>query len=158
AASDATWEWNGIDWKRRTPRKAYRATGKALAYDSVRGFTIEYAGRPGTLLWDGKDWSAVPGPLERDPSRYAIDFDPVRGRAVLFGGSSKGAALDVTCEFDGRGWSVLSLEKRPGARWDASMSYDAARGRMVLFGGRDRSGVLGDTWEMESPRVGVFGA
>jgi hypothetical protein len=73
-----------------------------------------------------------------------MDFDHIRGRAVLFGGYD-GNNLSDTWEWDGANWTQVA-SSGPAPRSDHAMAWDAARGRMVLFSGWL---VGADTWEWD---------
>ncbi|HXI03308.1 MAG TPA: kelch repeat-containing protein [Candidatus Saccharimonadales bacterium] len=153
-----TWEWDGTQWSERTP-----ATGPpdrwnpALAYDSLRGVTVMYAGSNAarfygdTWEWDGTQWTQrTPSTTPGYRSRHAMAYDSVRGITVMFGGEY-GALLDDTWEWNGVSWTQLVPSSRPPARRFHAMAFDPARGVTVLFGGSPDfgSGLLGDTWEWD---------
>jgi hypothetical protein len=83
----------------------------------------------------------------------SLAYDPVRSRAVLFGGfggwiGSGFMSHNDTWEWDGRDWQEMKPGHSPSPRIDASMAYDEKHGVMVLFGGEDKSEsyMLDDTW------------
>ncbi|MGK0153977.1 MAG: hypothetical protein ACI9SE_000927 [Neolewinella sp.] len=96
----------------------------------------------------GPDWGQVT--TASNPSgRYyhAMAYDSVRGKVVMFGGSSPTAsANNETWEFDGANWAQVSTVSSPSTREGHTMSYDSARGKVVLFGGFP---ALDDTWEYD---------
>ena len=99
-----------------------------------------------TWEWDGAAWTQV-GPSE-PPPRYGhtLEYDPVRGETVLFGGA--GVPGD-TWAWDGQSWQRRASEG-PGARGWARTTFDSTRQRLVLFGGLSPSNSpLGDTWEWD---------
>jgi len=82
-----------------------------------------------------------------------IAFDPVRQKAVLFGGISRWlgsgyVSNNDTWEWDGQDWAEIQPANRPPLRSGHAMAYDEANGVMVLFGGEDKSGklMMNDTW------------
>lgn len=86
----------------------------------------------------------------------AMAFDPVRGKTVLFGGSSPDRG---TWEWDGHYWTQVS-DMGPALRREFGMAWDNALQRVMLFGGAEvvaDPGVnespnpvpLGDTWEWD---------
>jgi hypothetical protein len=117
------------------------------------GFTLA----SGTLddTWEypnsaGTGWSQR-GPTTIPPRRHsaAMTYDPVRKRAILFGGANPiVGALGDTWEYDGANWSQPTATGAPPARTNAAMAFDQRRNVAVLFGGHTQSGtVLGDHWE-----------
>ena len=77
---------------------------------------------------------------------FAMAYDPVSQRVVLFGGYDASTYLSETWTFDGSTWAQATPTLSPPPRAAASMAYDAVSGRLVLFGGFDGNGYLGDTW------------
>lgn len=158
---DTTLEFDGTTWQEITPanRPAAR-TGALMAYDATRGVIIMVGGgivgAPDSAgsVWeyDGTTWTRkVPaGAVPTYVSHMAFAYDPVRSRAMLYGGlNSSQVALDELWLWDGTGWSLYT-DVTPPARLNASIVYDG-RGRMMLFGGRTGPSsstdvVLGDTW------------
>ena len=97
-------------------------------------------------------------PPQRSGAAFA--FDPVRRRAVLFGGrlAQTSQLVNETWEFDGSTWSQRTLTGTlPPSRAMASMAFDPLRGVLVMVGGSDgRSasagtqlspGFFSDVWE-----------
>lgn len=124
-----TWEWDGTSWHR------------AVAGNGVVGTATTS--------------SCTVGPSSVPAQRYvtAMDYDPARGRTVLFGGSTGGCAYDDTWEYDAAGWHQVRVNGdtnvNPGYRSSEGMAFDAARGRTLLFGGCYGGSALGDTWEWD---------
>jgi hypothetical protein len=99
-------------------------------------------------------WQQI-NPLHSPGQRasMALGYDPIRQRAVLFGGYGGwlGSGFDVkndTWEWDGTDWHEMKPEHSPSPRQGASMAYDQEHGTMILFGGEDKSGnyMYNDTW------------
>jgi hypothetical protein len=90
-------------------------------------------------------------PAQSPPARTfaATSYDSSRDRVVLFGGSTSGANLDDTWEWDGTTWTQQAPATSPPALAGAAMAYDAALGRSVLFGGSSPTGNSSDTWEWD---------
>lgn len=109
---------------------------------------IVLVGNSGHHLFDGRDFTAVAGPV---PGRFAaaMAYDQARDRVVLFGGSAIGnnAALGDTWEFDGSRWAQRSPTNAPSARASATLTYDRRRQVSVLVGGFVGGLGQGDTWE-----------
>src|SRR5262249_33331363 len=157
-----TWEWDGSSWSLHTP-----VTGPAmrespsLAYDSLRARTVLFGGDSGpigtfrcfadTWEWDGGSWF-LQTPATVPPARtaQALTFDPVFGRAVMFGGSDASPAiLADTWVWDGFDWSLRAPATAPPGRFGHALAFDVARARAVLFGGAAVGQVLADTWEWD---------
>jgi hypothetical protein len=91
--------------------------------------------------------AAATTPPARESSGLA--YDPVRRRAVLFGGTGS-STLNDTWEFDGTDWALRSPANRPSVRRAFGFAQDTGRGRAVLFGGSTGTGSwLADTWEWD---------
>ncbi|MFN8483978.1 MAG: kelch repeat-containing protein [Anaerolineae bacterium] len=100
------------------------------------------------------DWflTSATGPAPR--VGFALAYDSVRQRVVLFGGhtfvSGNNVFLNDTWEYDGTSWTRINTAASPGARRGFQMVYDAARQRMVIWGGYFGDSVYGnDTWEYD---------
>lgn len=156
-----TWENDGTQWLLRgnvgptgVPGSGY---SMQAVYDSQRQRTVAVRGdspsnQTTTWEWNGTVWqqrtSVVTPPGRFD---FALAYDSLRGRTVLFGGrSGQFGAMSDTWEWDGTNWAQRSTGGPP-PRLAHAMAFDSARGRTVLFGGhRDISSFtaqFGDTWE-----------
>ena len=141
--SNATWGWDGDEWMLLSCQGP-AGRGIALAYDSVRDRVVTVAGgtvRSETWEWDGELWTVrtSDGPSPRHD--YALSFDPVRARVVLFGGSAA-EPLGDTWEWDGDSWQLMAETGPPPAQ-KACMSYFAGDlRRTVLL-------VNGETWQWD---------
>lgn len=85
------------------------------------------------------------------PRRALHGFDSVRGRTVLFGGTTiNGISLGDTWEWTGATW-IQALEFGPLPRLGAAMSFDGTKN--ILFGGTfsltGPQNRLGDTWSWD---------
>jgi hypothetical protein len=163
-----TWEWDGSAWTQltadgSTASPAGRLFG-AMSYDAARGVLVLFGGA-GTGLatlndtweWNGTAWSEVTAngaagsPVARNG--HALAYDAARGVTLLFGGAlSSGTTMNDTWEWNGTGWSQLTLNGAAGsplARDGSAMAYEAARGVTLLVGGQaSTSGPnYNDTWE-----------
>lgn len=165
--SDDTWVWDAAGWTQRFPATVPPARhGHSMAFDSLRGVFVLFGGSPGSLttwlpdladLWEynGTTWtqrSFQTGPSGRKDA--AMTFDRVRGRVVMFGGTSNGSVIqqaDAHWEWDGNAWTRHSFV--PPARTTANLVYDRNRNRTVLFGGlgtcQSSCPTFGDTWEFD---------
>jgi len=92
--------------------------------------------------WTLKFPAASPSAREQ----FAMAYDAIHGRVVLFGGFTGSSYLGDTWVWNGTTWALQTPAASPTARYGASMAYDAARGKVVLFGGDGPSGYLNDTW------------
>jgi hypothetical protein len=133
----------------------------AMAYDAGNQRVVLFGGLDAsqrvlddTWEWDGisANWLEL-DPALRPPARCcaAMDYDPVSGNTVLFGGSGASATmLGDTWTWDGSTWTAANPPTSPPARDGASMVYDAARGAILLFGGLGADGgLLSDTWSWD---------
>jgi hypothetical protein len=169
-ASD-TWEFDGTNWIQRagsscTGSECYICssatcpsgrTNYSASYDSVRGKTVLFGGRPGTGLlndtweWDGSDWFQKTSTVPSGRARYGLAHDSARGKTVLFGGYNADTIPRVqndTWEWVTTDWKQKS-SGTPSGREGIRLSYDSARGRVVMFGGNLESGRANDTWEFD---------
>jgi len=142
-ALGGTWEYDGNTWiqyllaSEPSPR-----IGASLAYDSARGVTVLFGGRPNssgpfsneTWEWNGSSWTQrmVAGPPAR--SEAGMAYDPVRGKTVLFGGWNSSTLITDTWEWDGSSWTQLPITG-PKAGWSGGLVYDTKRQAIVAFGG-----------------------
>jgi hypothetical protein len=107
----------------------------------------------------GRRGGWVPLQPEHSPGRRgnsALAYDPVRQRAVLFGGISNWLGSNFlfendTWEWDGQDWIEMHPQTVPPARAGHMMAFDEKRGVVVMFGGEDKTGAyaLSDTWEWD---------
>jgi len=159
------WEWDGEmgSWTERTlgsDRPSAR-TGPQMVYDSVRGRIFLFGGTDSSYLYkqDSWEWDGAGGiwtdrtPIGAKPSArqgFAITYDSVRGRVVLFGGYDGSYRQDIW-EWDGAAgtWTERTAAgTKPSSRC-GGLAYDSARQRVVLFGGYDGSSRKQDTWEWD---------
>lgn len=108
-----------------------------------------------TGLWALASDSASPNPGTL--ADHAMAYDSLRGRVVLFGGTSVGLPpgqliLGETWEWDGTTWKRMA-NTGPSPRYGHALAYDSRRQRVVLFGGQTSVGgsdrYLDDTWEWD---------
>src|SRR5216684_1018433 len=101
-------------------------------------------------------------PTQAPPGRAyaAMTDDSLRGRTVLFGGSSNASSnFGDTWEWDGINWTQRIPSTSPPGLVGAAMVYDTARSRSVLFGGGLTAGLApaatwewdGSTWTLRAP-------
>lgn len=65
----------------------------------------------------------------------AVVSDPLRKRALLFGGLTSGGVRNDTLEWDGVGWTRRTPSVIPDPRYSAAIAYDSVRRRVIMFGG-----------------------
>jgi hypothetical protein len=130
----------------------------AMVYDAARGVTVLFGGYRGgvgfngeTWEWDGKSWTQVTvnGPSPDARGNFGFVYDPVRQKAVLFGGFNSVAYGD-TWEYDSASdtWTQLFPANVPPARFNHAMAYDEARSEIIMHGGFSSSR-YGDTWSFD---------
>lgn len=83
-------------------------------------------------------------------TNFAMAYDAVRGRVVLFGGRGADRVLNDTWIYDGNKWFEIAGPSPP-PRAEHALAYDAQRDRIVLYGGcglaeTDR---FADTWTFD---------
>ena len=155
-----TWSWNGGDWAPLTASGPPGGVRPRLAYLSGAnlverfGDCIESHDR-NLYGFDGHQWSPRPAAGIWPPALCipSLAGDSVRHQLVLFGGNL-GTGVSPppadTWAYAGNGWSRLSPNQSPPARYDAPMVYDTDHHVMVLFGGQGltqgQTGPLNDTW------------
>lgn len=97
-----TWEWDGAGWSLRASSGVPGFTERiAMVYDPGRARVVRYDGNfvtSQTWLWDGNSWAPLGGPQPPPRYNYAMAFDTLRGRAVLFGGHDSGGLRGDTWE------------------------------------------------------------
>lgn len=156
-----TWEWDGHSWRQTKVVGPSPRAEAAIAFDGKRGRMVLFGGhnRSGiagsrlgdTWEWDGKKWieMKVTGPTHRNGA--AMVYDSVRGKIVLFGGSTAESVSGETWEWDGKQWTQNQAALVQG-RFNCVMAYDSARQKVIRFGGRYAGKPIGDTWEYDSKR------
>jgi hypothetical protein len=142
-------------------------SGHGAIYDPVRDRMIVFGGYRDTSprylndVWSlslagTPTWTAL-APVGTPPSGRAdvgAIYDPVRDRAIVFGGFSSTAPNyrnDVwSLSLAGTPtWTALApVGTPPGGRHSLSAIYDPARDRMVVFGGSGSGGPFNDAWSL----------
>ena len=138
-------EWSQLVPAGASPKPRY---GHAAVYDPAGDRIVMLGGSDGdSLLADAWALSlADPQWTELDPSgtgpsaryRHSAVYDPVLGRAVVFGGSDPNRENDLwALALDGTpAWSELIDLGTPIYRLGHTAIYDPLRDRMVVFGGQ----------------------
>jgi hypothetical protein len=164
-----TWEWDGQQWHDVSPRvgTSPARASHAMAYDPVGERVLLFGGddagfdRPeDTWAWNGEAWQELSPAGDSPPSRadHAMAYDPVRQRAVVFGGIGPfGVLLDDTWVWDGERWHDVSHVGSPPGRFWHAMASDRARERVVMFGGSSSGSslVAADTWRWRGDFWGI---
>lgn len=155
---DDTWEWDGRRWVQLKVAGPPPRAEAAMAFDSRRGRVVLFGGynRSGegrkrlgdTWEWDGKRWIQIKvmGPTPRNGAAQV--YDRVRGKIILFGGSTEAAVSGETWEWDGKQW-VENRAALTEGRFNCVLAYDDARQKVIRFGGRYGGKPFGDTWEYD---------
>lgn len=144
------WSWDGTAW-RVVSLGGPRRSRAAVAWDTARDRLVVYGGTEtqddgsaiatvDTWEWDGVSWTqrAVAGPPRRRD--MAGGFDPVRQRAVVYGGFEDGnpdAALYDTWEWDGATWVRAATTSPASARFEqpSNAVHSASHGGLVVVAG-----------------------
>jgi len=159
-----TWDLQG-GWVVADACGPLRRTRGGMVWDEATQSTLMFGGlTPGGVFvndlwqWDGSRWTEfVVGSGVRPAPRgaFAMAYDRVRGRVVVYGGASDpvmGVPLfDDTWEWDGNMWEKRDVPG-PSARSGSCMAFDEVSSTTILFGGRgdDEFGtLLDDTWRWD---------
>lgn len=140
-------------------------SGHGAIYDPLRDRMVICAGRDTTgiaslgailrgdawaLAFPGNTWTPVPQ-LAR--SGAGVAWDPLRDRALVFGGNNAGQDLaDVWAAplVGGAPWTpVATAGTAPSARQRTSVAYDILRDRLLVFGGTTAAGACNnELWQL----------
>jgi hypothetical protein len=145
-----THEWSGQSWELRAVDGPAPARDARMVFDDVRRVCVLVTPSNQTWEWDGQAWSMKAlGGIVPMRSRFALAYDAVRERTVLFGGRqivSGSLCLQDTWEWDGQMWTQVAYSGPP-PRERHAMTFDAARQRVMLHGGACASAApMGDSW------------
>jgi cysteine-rich repeat protein len=151
-----TWEFAAGQWTQRIATGLTDSpvgSNPTMVYNPTLGKMVLFSGYGGMNdTWTYQDgvWTKVPTG-GAPPSRYyyAMTFDPIRGKVVMFGGVSATVFGD-TWEFDGSNWHRIVSLQSPPQRYNSSMQFDAGRGVTTLVGGVNSKIVLSDTWDLDA--------
>ncbi len=117
-----------------------------LAFDNRRGRMVRVDGSVFTATfatweWIGNAWSLRKTAHQPPPrSDFAMGYDEVRHRVVLFGGRTEyslnyTSLLDDTWEYDGIDWVQLQPIQRPTRQAYGWLGHDSANNKLFLCGG-----------------------
>ena len=167
-----TWQYDTLTntWTELAPIVSPPARDSSgMVYDASIGRILLFGGYSNganlndTWAYDAaaNTWTQL-NPQVSPPGRYgyAMDFDAVTGRTVIFGGgiypvnSSPNNFLNDTWTYDSIAdtWIQIVSVNIPGRREFANMSYDSATGQLVLFGGINNNNnpkSYDDTWTLD---------
>ncbi|HKU69009.1 MAG TPA: kelch repeat-containing protein [Candidatus Baltobacteraceae bacterium] len=155
-----TWTWDASRWSRQFPHSAPSPrTGAAMAYDPASGNIVLFGGDPSSTIgylndtwtWNGSRWTLVQTPVAPPPrTRASLEYDPVTGTLILFGGLGTTDFLADTWSWNGTAWRQIATTASPPGRYDASLAYYGPGKQLVLFGGLTMGAALvGDTWTFD---------
>lgn len=113
-------------------------------------------------LWafsvDTREWRELSPAGDKPPARFGhtLNYDPVRGRLLLFGGQSTGFFSDLWAyDIAGNRWSQLAPDAAgPSRRYGHSAVYDSARDRLIVSHGFTDRGRFDDTWAFNLAQPG----
>lgn len=128
-----------------------------LAFDAHRERMVRVDGHGHgdvffTWEWLGDDWS-LRRTATRPPARaqFALGFDPLRRRVVLFGGQTLVGLLNDTWEYDGIDWVQVTPAASPPPLASAWLGFDHVRNQLLLCGGGGAWHYDGATWTAAAP-------
>lgn len=140
-------------WRQvRTPTRPPVHADHSMVFDAARGVTVLFGGddlsgaRNETWEYDGTQWTRRFPTLSPSPRiAFAMGYDPVRQRVVLFGGLTYhgGSFLGDTWEYDGQTWTLKPVGVAPTPRAGTELAFDYTRNELFLFGGENAGD---DTW------------
>lgn len=161
---DDTWafDFSSNTWRDISPasNRPVRRCLHHAAYDGARSRMYLYGGCaspfgpcPLADLWSfdltQNRWTQIATPTAPSARQhYGMEFDAVRGRLVVFGGSGNGV-LNDTWEFNPAAstWQLLPIQGTPPeARSRHQAAYASDRGNLFFFGGRKLSGPTNELW------------
>ncbi|MFH2008989.1 MAG: kelch repeat-containing protein, partial [bacterium] len=143
--------YEGVTWT-RDQEPTVPDVPNPMVYDRARGNIVLFNGGyipQETWEFDGVRWRLMePATTPTRRSMYALTYDSLRNRTLLFGGFLS-TYLDDTWSWDGTTWTQLSPTVSPPPRAYHKLAYDSARDRVVLWGGREGFVETQDTWEFD---------
>ena len=150
------------DWQSLAPTGALPSAclGATLVCLPTEGRLLLFGGWAGGGVYSGSIWAYDPatnawtdlGPRGVGPApraAHAFAYDPIGGRAILFGGFDGVSYYNDTWAYDpaANSWtSLLPAGSVPAKRSGHSLAYDPDSGRMILFGGWNGRVDYNDTW------------
>tara|TARA_Y100000310_G_scaffold214301_1_gene215231 strand:- start:7 stop:1485 length:1479 start_codon:yes stop_codon:yes gene_type:complete len=140
-----------------------------MIYDSANHRIILFGGSGAAAhigdLWELNlttlTWSLLVAAGSVPSARYsfAMVYDSVNSRAIVFGGTDVGGDLQDLYSLDlsagSEAWSTLSVSGAPGARREMSYCFDSNQSAMLIFGGWDVPvPFYSDAWALMIETVG----
>lgn len=141
-----------------------KRTSPGLSYDSVNQLVILFGGTGGggprndTWKFNGTSWAEciTECPVASRPSARGgpeMEFDPVLGETVMFGGQSGSGSLGDTWFFNptqNPAWEQCSptgqCAVNPGPRSGHRMAYEGGPGQRIFLFGAGNPTLKNDTW------------
>lgn len=145
-----TWTFDGEEWTQENPATSPPGRGGAsMVFDSQRGVAVMFGGISNspfggasyndTWEWNGATWTQrTTATTPTRSGRYAMAYDTIRGRTVVFGGVPSTLLLGAsnqTWEYDGTNWQQRNVAVNPGTLEGPAMCYAETLNTCVLFGG-----------------------
>ncbi|HEX6810519.1 MAG TPA: hypothetical protein VF384_02745 [Planctomycetota bacterium] len=128
-----TLSWDGSQWSQAGGGPPPPSSG-GMVYDGARDRLVLFTGSS-CWEWDRHTWRQLTFTV-LPPSRgeFGFAYDPLRQRALLFGGYAW-AHLQDTWQYDGAQWTQLAPMQQPAPRQRQAMAFDPVRERIVMVGG-----------------------
>lgn len=162
---NATWTWNGVEWREiETRTEPPRRALAMLFFDPIQQRVMIYGGigrmsTEGAIvrfkdMWsfDGSNWTEQT--LTTPAARYGafIEIDPQTNRLVMFGGKDERERfLNEHWEWTGSAWQQVDSANRPTPRMNGGMAFDPTRGHLIQYGGY-AGGYFSDVWGLVDNR------
>ncbi|MCA8949156.1 MAG: hypothetical protein KDE27_06625 [Planctomycetes bacterium] len=151
-----TWEWSGTGWTQLSPTAAPGVREEHVLVDDLAGGDAMLFGgwhsATGHLADHWKfaagQWTELTPNWPTGTGTGAMDFDPVAGRSVLFGGYQDQQISNETWSYVAGSWTRLTPTTSPPARAEPALAFDRVRNQFVMFGGVDGSITYADTWTL----------
>ncbi len=147
--------WSENQWVVLSQLPGTTTADPGLAYDSIRDRTVALVPEPSsktmlTYEWNGSEWRTVGARGLAVSDGATVQFDPKRGKTVLFGGwKADGTLSQDLWEYDGIRWQK-SAAAGPSARMYPALTFDEKLGVVILHGGMGLRGVrFADTWKWD---------
>lgn len=147
--SGQTWEWDG-EWHTATSVPD-SVPNLRTTYDSRRMRTLLISGSwdsHSTWAWTGSTWNQL---ASVHTERAAFAFDPVRSRAVAFGGRGQLGPRSDLYELESAAWIAKFPLIRPPPTVNAAITFDHQLGKTLVQTGPSTWTWDGTAWSNVSP-------